>query len=140
MSRHRLTSCAALLAFAMAVAACGVGSPMVDGWPVGDATACPRPECATILEVAAAGFDRRDPGHAPVVDASVHAFGTVIGDDGRPVGMMFSGGTPFVVLFRLADGSRRAIGVKRPGIQPDPIALDWGPGLGWDPPPGHAAS
>jgi hypothetical protein len=128
-----------IVAVGLVLAACGSDgpSPVVDGWPVGDAYACSNPACEPFLRIGVDGLAGRDPGHAAIVDATLHELGVLIGSDGEPVLLVYSGGQPSVVLFRLADGSSRAIGVKYIGVSREASALDWGPGLDYAPPLGR---
>jgi hypothetical protein len=80
-----------------------------------------------MIEVATARLDERDPGHAPIVEASVHVEGMYPNDDGSMGEVIRSGGPPKVVLFVLADGSRRAIGVKYVLGADTPTTYDHGP-------------
>ena len=135
----------AVLAF-VAFAAVRLGAPILfppaiyDGWAVGALITCPVPYvdpakppstayCDTSLAVwlsaAREGFDRRDPGHAAVVRATLHS--EAITHFPAPVGCCD------VVVFELADGTVRAIGVKN-WIGDDGIidynraaAFDYGP-------------
>jgi hypothetical protein len=88
----------------------------IDGFPVGGAIACEgQQDCGTWIPLARAALDQRDPGHAAVVDATVHSEDfrntEVYPDQGtlrtRTVGFV-------IVVFRLADGSERATGVLCP--------------------------
>ena len=110
--------------------------PVVDGWPIGTRFVCSSQQCAPYLRIATEGLARRDVGHAPIVEATLHELGEFIGSDGQQKLMVFSGGTPSVVLFGLADGSHRAIGVKT-GIGGDVASSAWGPGLDFRPPIGR---
>ena len=127
-----------LLSVALALAACGPLGPnaVVDGWPVGNEYVCSESRCAPVIDFAIDGLAIRDPGHAPIVSATLHELGELIGLDGRPELLVFSGGPPSVVLFLLADGSHRAIGV-RAGIGGLVGSTAWGPELDWEPPHGR---
>jgi hypothetical protein len=119
----------AVAAAAWALSACGGQGSIVDGWGIGAPYTCgantdPDPECpcAALLPLAGHALDRRDPGHAPVVEAQLHEEGPDAA--GSPV----IRSSPFLVaVFRLADGSTRAIGVGYPGVSTEPMALDYGP-------------
>lgn len=95
-------------------------APTYDGWTIGDVDTCPEPDYDIVagesrpaawdcdatrsrwLAFAEAAFDRRDPGHAQILRASIHW-------DGSNARYLCD---PFeIALFELADGSRRAIGV-----------------------------
>jgi hypothetical protein len=80
-----------------------------------------------MVEVATGRLDDRDPGHAPIVQVSVHAEGMYPNDDGEMGQLFRSGGFPTIVVFVLADGSRRAIGVKYVLNDDVPTAFDHGP-------------
>jgi len=130
---------AAALLTALFLTACGPSgpSPVIDGWPVGHAYVCSDPACKPYLEIGVDGLAGRDPGHAAIVSVTLHELGVLIGSNGQPVLLVYSGGQPSVVLFQLADGSTRAIGVKYIGVSREASALDWGPGLDYEPPPGR---
>lgn len=128
-----------LLAIATLVAACGpVGpSPVVDGWPIGNPFVCAHERCAPYVEIAIDGLRARDAGHAPIIGTSLHELGVMIGKEGKQVLLVYSGGPPSVVLFQLADGTTRAIGVKYSGISKEASSMAWGPALDYAPPPGR---
>ena len=128
-----------LFSVALVLVACGPfgPSPLVDGWPIGDEYACSDPACAPFMEIAIDGLEDRDAGHAPIARATLHELGVLIGDDGKPVLLVYSGGQPSVVLFELADGSTRAIGVKYIGISDEASAMPWGPAFDYEAPPGR---
>jgi len=131
----------AILAFVAMLAACAPAGPnqVVDGWPIGERLDCGA-ECETYLTVAEAGLDRRDPGHAPIVDVALHRQGTYELEGGGSYLPVCSGGScPSVAVFRLSDGSIRAIGVGSPGISTEVRASDWGPALHWEAPGSSAA-
>jgi len=95
-------------------------APTYDGWKVGALETCPAPnfdpekgetqptavDCeaslAMWLSAARDGFDRRDPGHEPVVRATLHHNAS----DVRILCNWFE-----VAVFELVDGTVRAIGV-----------------------------
>jgi hypothetical protein len=112
---------------------------MYDGWKVGALETCPagpiptsRPavgqpslwDCdaslAVWLSAARDGFDRRDPSHAPVVRATLHRIAS---------NEVSAGFFREVVVFELADGSVRAIGVSHISVDyASPVtAIDYGP-------------
>jgi hypothetical protein len=113
---------ATVLLSAGILAACGVTTlsenQFIDGWSVGDASPCTRgPElCDLLLATALEGFNERNPLHPPVVDAAFHAEGLYRDSHGNLERVYRSGGTISVVVFRLADGSYRAIGVGWAGV------------------------
>ena len=98
----------------------GSGS-VVDGWGIGAPYACtdldPERPCSALIPFAGQVFDRRDPGHVPVVWAQLHEEEPIVSRT-SPL---------FIAVFQLADGSIRAIGVGYPGIATEPMALDSGP-------------
>jgi hypothetical protein len=122
---------------AAALAACSVFAPTYDGWTVGDLETCPEPnfdflkgenqpstwDCAASLamwlKAAGDGFDRRDPGHAPVTRASLHEYA------GHA---QFLSNCCLVAVFELADGSVRAIGAAHLGVVYSRVStVDYGP-------------
>ena len=121
------------------VVACGAGhgtyqgaNSLVDGWAIGEATPCAAGDaaCQARVDVATAALAARDPNHAAIVSAVLHAEGLYPNEDGD-LGQLFrSGGFPDVVLFELADGSHRAIGVRDEpigGNKTQPHAYGHGP-------------
>jgi hypothetical protein len=101
----------------------------VDGWSIGEEAPCAANDarCLQMIEVATERLDDRDLGHAPIVQVSVHAEGMYPNDDGE-LGLLFrSGGFPTIVVFILADGTSRAIGVKYVLNDEVPTAFDHGP-------------
>ena len=80
-----------------------------------------------MIEVATKRLDQRDGGHAAVVQVSVHAEGLYPNEDGDMGQLFRSGGFPTVIVFVLADGSRRAIGVKYVLNDEVPTTYDHGP-------------
>ena len=135
----RRTALLAAVAIAIGLAGClaTTRAGVVDGWPVGGEYVCAVDRCQRYVEVAATALDDRDPGHAVIVRATLHDLGTAIGDDGQPEVLVFSGGPPTVVLFELADGTARAIGVKMVLNGPEIFSSAWGPELDWEAPPGR---
>jgi len=126
----------ASLALAGLLAACSPAGPdlVVDGWPIGERLECSSLDCATYLQVASAGLDRRDAGHAQIVESALHDQGTYELEDGSMYVAVCSGSCPLVAVFKLADGATRAIGVGTPGVSAEVRASDWGPALHWEPP------
>jgi hypothetical protein len=130
------------LAASLAVAACALpplpsatppppsappatASPVIDTWPIGPEIGCnyeelfPNTSCAEIIAVGHAGLDERNAGHAPVASTEFHERGVDLDPaTGRPAIHIGSGPCCAVLVFRLADGSVRAIGVGAPGIGP----------------------
>jgi len=121
-----------------ALAACNGGvtsvgpNTVVNGWSIGDLGSCGQPAaCAELIDAASAGLDVREPGHPAVVTATYHGEGLYPNLDGD-LGQIFRsgmGGLNGVVLFLLADGTYRAIGVRRlpPHLGERPITFDYGP-------------
>ena len=103
-----------------AVEPAGQAYPVVDTWPIGDeAVDCSEIRCDELVAAGLAGLAERDPGHAEVVEAKLHAGGSPT----APV--TFSGVCCWVLVVDLADGSTRAIGVGYPGISDEPAAVPW---------------
>lgn len=88
------------------------GDPVVDGWPVGGvSTDCVAKNiCSAIIDVARQELDRRDPGHAAVMDGAIHDLGIAVDAQSRLVPTITSG-TIWIVLFTLADGKTVAVDV-----------------------------
>jgi hypothetical protein len=101
----------------------------VDGWAIGEATPCGPNDarCLRMIEVATTRLDERDLDHPPIVQVSVHAEGVYPDDDGDMARITRSGGSTTVIVFTLADGSRRAIGVKYVLRAEIPTTYDHGP-------------
>jgi hypothetical protein len=125
----------------LVLAACYLGAVagQVDGWSIGEPVACAPTDarCQQMIEVATKRLDDRDSGHPPVTQVSVHAEGMYPNTDGGGMGLVIrSGGPPTIIVFVLADGSRRAIGVKYVLNDDVPTTYDHGPerreGGGWD--------
>ena len=114
------------LALGVAMAACRpVSDPVIDSWPIGAPTSdCVRGSCEVMIDAAGARLDIRDRGPADVVKVTIHEIGRFVNAQGQVVLTTSSGGPPRVVVFELADGTRRAIGVGYPGISEDPVAMD----------------
>ena len=86
--------------------------------------ACGRLVSDPMIDAAGARLDIRNRGHADVVTVTIHEIGRFVNAQGQVVLTTSSGGPPRVVVFELADGTRRAIGVGYPGISEDPVAMD----------------
>ena len=111
----------------------------MDGWSIGDGFCSALREgvpdgarCAQDAEahlaVAADGLDQREPGHAPIVARELHREGGYPGPDGQILLPTRSGGCCAVAVFRLEDGSVKAIGVGRIGINDFLSTVSYGPG------------
>ena len=97
--------------------------PVIDGWVVG----VERPDEPARIDVATELLANRYPGHAAVVRASVHDEGIYYDKPGQRVLWTRSGSCCEVVLFELADGSKRAVGTGSPGISQTVMAFETGP-------------
>jgi hypothetical protein len=91
---------------------------VIDRWSIGQASPCTRGQelCAVLLATALEGFNQRDPLHPPVVETAFHAEGLYRHPNGELTPVFRSGGTISIVVFHLADGSYRAIGVGWLGV------------------------
>jgi hypothetical protein len=129
MGDRIVRSLATWLAVIVIVAACAKSAPdpVVDGWPIGQATDCAVTPCGAWLAVAQARLDVRDPGHAEVVKATLHNEGTLVAPEGGLQIFTRSGGCCNVALFELADGTTKALGVGTIGISTTVSAVDFGP-------------
>ena len=108
----------------MSILGCG-GPTVIDSWPIGPLTNdCLRGSCEDMIVAATARLEVRDPGHADVSKVEIHELAQQVDAQGRTILTTMSGGPPRVVLFELADGSRRAIGVGYPGVSQTPVAFD----------------
>lgn len=120
-------------ALTLAAVACQpvASGQVIDGFAIGNRYDCwelgstETAECRAYIPVATAALDRRDPGHAPIVSVALHEQ-LYVGEDGVPRLAVCSGGCMSVAVFRLADGSLRAIAVGTPGIATEPMAVDYG--------------
>jgi hypothetical protein len=100
--------------------------PVVDTWPIGPELPCDEANgCAELTRAGLAGFDARDPGHAPVVATSLHGEGALVDAQGRRVLFERSGGAFGVLVVLLGDGTTHAIGVGYPGISQTAMAFPW---------------
>lgn len=119
------------LLIVVALAGCRQIGPnsRVDGWSLGEAATCGvgHDDCAEMIEVATEVLAGRDRGHALILEATVYTEGLYPNDAGVLAPIWRSGGFPSVVLFLLADGSHRAIGVKYVLNDDRPIAFEHGP-------------
>lgn len=107
---------------------CGFGSEaVIDTWPIGDPLECADAAyCEEQVRVGLKGLAQRDPGHAPVISTALHLVGTCFDPEtGKALMFTRSGWEPDVLVVRLADGSRHAIGVGGAGIDHGPFAHDW---------------
>ena len=116
----------------LVVAGCNSGglAGQVDGWSIGEAVACTPADgrCQQMIEVARKRLDDRDAHHPPIVQVSVHEEGMYPNEDGDGMGRVYrSGGFPTIIVFVLADGTRRAIGVKYVLNDDVPTTYDHGP-------------
>jgi hypothetical protein len=125
---HRLLLATCLAILTLTVVACGVlrgtAAPVIDGWSVGPEVSFVDAERELLLGLARDHLDRRDPGHAVVVRATLHAEGAVVDPvTGDQILMTRSGGASRIAVFELADGTVTAIGVGYPGISREPVVL-----------------
>ena len=114
MHRWQLASCLTLLA--LGVLACGLrrepAAPVIDGWSVGSEVSFLDAGRELLLGLASDHLDRRDPGHAVVVRATLHSEGGLIDPaTGKEILRTRSGGPISIAVFELADGTVTAIGV-----------------------------
>jgi hypothetical protein len=131
--RGRLVRVALVGAMVAAVAACRptASGAVIDGFAIGAQSECSErseyeaAECRTYIPLATAALDRRDPGHAPIVSVTLHEQ-LYPGDDGVPRLAVCSGGCMNVAVFRLLDGSVRAIAVGTPGVSTEAMTVDYG--------------
>jgi hypothetical protein len=103
---------------------------VVDGWPVGDEVDCQDGTCDELIRVAKSALQRRDSGHAAITRATLHQKTYWVNPEGQKILTTTSGGCCRIALFELADGTRAAIGVGRPGVSSPsdkPMAFDYGP-------------
>jgi hypothetical protein len=114
------------------VGACRVAAspnPVVDDWAIGDVVECPpEDQCPEAIAVARTGLEKRQPGHASEVSASLHNEGTYVGVNGEHVLATRSGMCCRVVRFELSDGTVAAIGVGVVGACRPPCGV----GQAWD--------
>ena len=116
---------------AATIASCGFGeiepNTRIDGWSVGTPIACdaPVPHCDILIPLAIQGFDERDPGHPPIVNATVRDEGLYPNKRGDLVEVVRSSSGVWVVLLQLADGTYRAIGAGN--VLGDPMVFGEGP-------------
>jgi len=75
----------------------------------------PQRPCSALIPLAKIALDRRDPGHFPIVASELRAL---------PI---TRSSVFYAAVFRLADGSTRAIGVGYPGVSTTPMTIDYGP-------------
>ena len=110
----------AFVLVALSLVACSqlVGSPRVDGLPIGEPAACTEhDDCAREIAFARRWLDSATPGHAPIRSVEIHV-------PDYPLQQARSGGRTVVAVLRLEDGSTRALllgcGV---GIDPEPCGV-----------------
>ena len=97
--------------------------PVIDGWVVGAA----RPNETAYVDAATELLASTSPGHAAIVRVSLHNEGVYYDEDGQQILWTRSGSCCLVVLFELADGSKRAVGVGLPGVARTLTAFESGP-------------
>jgi hypothetical protein len=123
------------LVAAVVLASCGAGhesaNGQVDGWSIGEGGPCTADvvRCEQMVDEATRHLAEREPNHPLIVAVTVHQDGLYPNLDGD-LGVIFrSGGPPTIVLFRLADGTRRAMGLKYVLTDEIPTIFDHGPEL-----------
>ncbi|HZM73919.1 MAG TPA: hypothetical protein VFC71_11155 [Candidatus Polarisedimenticolia bacterium] len=90
----------------------------VDSFPIGEPIACvSNSRCDEDLALATSALDRRDPGHAPIVETRLFQADARMTShrDEIDKGLLLIPPVT-VVVFKLADGSTRATGVACPGV------------------------
>ena len=98
-----------------------VACSTIDGFPIGPAgsvcTSTPD-SCDPDQMLAVAGFGTRDPGHPQIARTRLYDL-----DMSRVCGPVLCTltGSATIFVFDLADGTRRAIGVHRPGVAPTEV-------------------
>ena len=99
----------------------------IDGWSVGARVACDAstPDCDVLFPLAVESFEKRDPGHPPIVSTTLHKEGFYPNERNELVRIFRSAVGIWVVVFELADGSQRAIGAGN--ALGDPMAFWEGP-------------
>jgi hypothetical protein len=92
---------------------------VIDGWTVGPNVPCDNQRCRDVLPVAAHLLDRRDPRHPGIVGMTVHETWPARAWPGV-----------WIVVFKLIDGSVRALPAGYPGISRKPTGwADYGPDI-----------
>lgn len=121
-------------ASALALAACSASDPrvtIVDGWSIGPESRCEvEASCAAFIDVATQALASREPGHPAIAHVSVHQEGSYPCRKGggiSPIARSGAAGVGPIVLFGLADGSRRAFGVGYPLGSNVPVDHGHGP-------------
>ena len=119
LDRLRATFTAAVIGLGLAVSGCALlpvtpsRASTIDGFPLGEAIPCDsRAQCDVWVPLARAALDARDPGHAPITNASAYAedfqntdvYANQSDFRARTEGFV-------IIVFDLADGSKRATGV-----------------------------
>ena len=124
---------ALLGAIAVLTLGCGPIGPslVVDGWPVGEPFQCRMVdgECVFYVPLATTALDRRDRGHAPIVNVALYQQAAYRHEDGgfrKPI-CLGGGGCDIIVLFQLGDGSFKAIGAGKVGLFQGVSTRDYGP-------------
>jgi hypothetical protein len=84
---------------------------IVDGFPIGAPAACAPELCDEWVQLARSVFDDRDPEHAEVINVRMYLEDLTNPLLFEPGVVHARSGTLMVVVFQLADGSRRATGV-----------------------------
>lgn len=102
---------------------------VVDGWPVGEPFECRivDGDCWFYEAIASTALDHRDPGHAPIVSVSLHRQAAYRHENGEFRNPICLSGCDTVVLFKLVDGSFKAIGAGSIGVSQEVTTRDYGP-------------
>jgi hypothetical protein len=104
---------------------------IVDGWSIGPEFQCEEvATCEAFVDTATEAFTSGNPWHSAIVRTSVHEEGSYPCKKGGGISQITrSGGAGIgpIVLFELADGSRRALSVGYPLGSNAPVAHGHGP-------------
>lgn len=88
----------------------------IDSWTVGPISSeCGWDTCEEVIQAPTLGLGNRDPFHAEATSVAIHEIGIDIFSERKAI-LNVGGPRRQVVVFKLADGSWRAIGVGHIGI------------------------